>query len=173
VVRLKGGDPFTFGRGSEEQDACAAAGIRCRVVSGVTSAIAVPAAAGIPVTRRGVAQSFAVVTAEVAAGESSTFDWAEGVAGADTVVVLMGRTALARVASQLVAAGRPPETPVACVQSGTLPSQRVVRGTLATIAREVEEAGLSSPMVTVIGAVAALGNPRLAAALPAAGVAPC
>jgi uroporphyrin-III C-methyltransferase len=151
VVRLKGGDPFVFGRGSEELAACRAAGVRCEVVPGISSAIAGPAAAGIPVTARGVARSFAVVTGQTAEGETDPTP----LAGIDTVVVLMGRAGLARFAERLIAAGRDPATPAACVQSATTPAQRVTVATLATIAATAERDGLESPVVTVIGEVAA------------------
>jgi uroporphyrin-III C-methyltransferase len=151
VVRLKGGDPFVFGRGSEELAACRAAGVLCEVVPGISSALAGPAAAGIPVTARGVARSFAVVTAQTAEGETDPAP----LAGIDTIVVLMGRAGLARFAQRLILAGRDPATPAACVQSATTPAQRVTVATLGTIAAAAERDGLESPMVTVIGEVAA------------------
>ena len=154
VVRLKGGDPFVFGRGSEEAAACHEAGIPVFVVPGVTSAVAAPAAAGIPVTARGLARSFAVVTAHSADGATDV----SGLAAVDTLVVLMGRAALESIAGQLISAGRDPETPTACIQSATRPEQRVTRATLATIAEAADRDGLESPMVTVIGAVAALAD---------------
>lgn len=152
VVRLKGGDPFVFGRGGEEVLACQAAGIPCEVIPGVTSAVAVPAVAGIPLTRRGLARSFAVVAPTPGEGR---LERAAALAAVDTLVVLMSRAAIRIVARQLVDQGRDGDTPVACIQDGTLPSQRVVRGTLATIADQVEAARLEAPLVTVIGAVAA------------------
>jgi uroporphyrin-III C-methyltransferase len=153
VVRLKGGDPFVFGRGSEEAEACNLAGVPVEIVPGISSAIAGPAAAGIPVTARGLARSFAVITGQTA-------DKAEraevSAAAADTLVVLMGRANLASLAVQLIADGRDPSTPAACIQSATTPEQRVTRATLATIAEAADRDGLESPVVTVIGAVAAL-----------------
>ena len=151
VVRLKGGDPFVFGRGSEEVAACRAARIRCEVIPGISSALAGPAAAGIPVTARGVARAFAVVTARHAGGETDPAPFV----GIDTLVLLMGRAGLARFAERLIAAGRHPDTPAACVQSATTPAQRVTVATLATIAAAAERDGLESPVVTVIGEVAA------------------
>jgi len=151
VVRLKGGDPFVFGRGSEEVAACRAARIRCEVIPGISSALAGPAAAGIPVTARGVARAFAVVTARHAGGETDPAPFV----GIDTLVLLMGRAGLARFAEGLIAAGRHPDTPAACVQSATTPAQRVTVATLATIAAAAERDGLESPVVTVIGEVAA------------------
>jgi uroporphyrin-III C-methyltransferase len=152
VVRLKGGDPFVFGRGSEELAACREAGVEVTVVPGVSSAIAAPAAAGIPVTARGVARSFAVITAHQVDGEGPDV---ATLAGADTIVVLMGRAALPRLTARLIEAGRSPDTPAACVQSATTSAQRVAVATLATIAEATEREGLEAPMVTVIGEVAA------------------
>jgi uroporphyrin-III C-methyltransferase len=154
VVRLKGGDPFVFGRGSEEQDACREAGIPCLVVPGVSSAIAVPAGAGIPVTARGLAASFGVVTGRLESGEDIA-GLAARAAALDTVVILMSRSGLGEFTRALIAAGKHPETPAAAIQEGTTPRQRVVTATVATLADAVERAGLSAPMVAVIGAVAA------------------
>ncbi len=157
VVRLKGGDPFVFGRGSEEMAACEAAGVPVRVVPGVTSAIAVPAAAGIPVTARGAARSFAVLTGHTAEdAETSAFS-ASAACSADTLVIMMGRSNLAALTMRLIAEGRDPSTPAACIQSGTTPHQRVTRATLATIADAADRDGLESPVITVIGAVVGLG----------------
>jgi uroporphyrin-III C-methyltransferase len=156
VVRLKGGDPFVFGRGSEELTACREAGVPCEVVPGVSSAIAGPAAAGIPVTARGIARSFAVVTAHQA-GESAEHDVAP-LAGVDTIVVLMGRASLPSFTARLIGAGRDPDTPAACIQSATTPAQRVTLATLATIAEAAERDGLEAPIVTVIGEVARMAG---------------
>jgi uroporphyrin-III C-methyltransferase len=156
VVRLKGGDPFVFGRGSEEVAACREAGVAVDVVPGVSSAIAAPAAAGIPVTARGIARSFAVLTAHQAGPGPEAPDVA-ALAGVDTLVVLMGRAALDRLARGLIEAGRPPDTPAACIQSATTARQRVTLATLATIAAAAERDGLEAPVVTVIGEVARLG----------------
>jgi uroporphyrin-III C-methyltransferase len=154
VVRLKGGDPFVFGRGSEEVEACRAGGVEVHVVPGVSSAIAGPAAAGIPVTARGIARSFTVVTGHrVEDGENLPV---LPVLPSDTLVLLMGRSGLAALAAQLIAEGRDPATPAACIQSATTPEQRVTRATLATIAEAADRDGLEAPVVTVIGAVAAL-----------------
>jgi len=159
VVRLKGGDPFVFGRGSEEMAACEEAGVPVRVVPGVTSAIAAPAAAGIPVTARGIAHSFTVVTGHTAAaGDNLPVLPAFPVIPEHTLVIMMGRSNLAALATQLIVEGRDPSTPAACIQSGTTPEQRVTRATLATIADAAERDGLESPVVTVIGAVAALAH---------------
>jgi uroporphyrin-III C-methyltransferase/precorrin-2 dehydrogenase/sirohydrochlorin ferrochelatase len=164
VVRLKGGDPFVFGRGSEELEACRSAGIRCEVVPGVSSAIAGPAAAGIPVTARGLARSFAVVTAHQA-GDGGEADLAP-LAAVDTLVVLMGRSGLPAFTARLIAAGRAAETPAACIQSATTPAQRVLVATLGTISAAAEREGLEAPLVTVIGEVARLGAAGTVPAAP-------
>lgn len=154
VARVKGGDPFVFGRGGEEAHALQEAGVPFRVIPGVTSAIAVPAAAGIPVTHRGVAATLGIVTAHRMDGADAP-DWC-ALARMDTIVVLMGAELLGQVAERLMREGLKLETPVACIQSGTLPEQTQVIGTLANISEVVQAAGLGSPMVTVIGAVVAL-----------------
>ncbi|GAB2680067.1 uroporphyrinogen-III C-methyltransferase [Thalassiella azotivora] len=156
VVRLKGGDPFLFGRGGEEVDACRAAGVPVAVVPGVTSAVAVPALAGIPVTDRELSQGVTVLSAHVPPGDPrSTVDWAAVARTGTTVVVLMGVRTLRAVATALVDGGLPASTPVACVQDGGLPTQRVVAATLADAADAADAAGLRPPVVTVVGAVAA------------------
>ena len=155
VVRLKGGDPFVFGRGFEELRACREAGVPCTVVPGVTSAIGALAYAGIPVTHRGLAGAFMVLNARSVEGDPANWSAATQV---DTLVLLMGAGTLAECAQRLVAEGRAPETPAASVQWGTRPDQRVVTGTLAGIADRVTEAGLSAPLVTVVGKVAALAG---------------
>ena len=155
VVRLKGGDPFVFGRGSEEAEACDEAGVRVEIVPGVSSAIAGPAAAGIPVTARGVAQSFTVLTGHSTDGDLPVLPVLP-VLPEHTLVFLMARANLAVIAAQLIAAGHDPATPAACVQSATTSHQRVTRASLATIAAAADRDGLESPVVTVIGAVAAL-----------------
>jgi len=151
VVRLKGGDPFVFGRGGEEAEALRAAGIPYEVVPGVTSAIAVPACAGIPVTHRACAASFAVVTGHRKQGaKNASQDW-EALARIDTVVVLMGMRNLPQITTELMAAGRASDTPVAVIQWGTTSQQKVVTGTLANIAGRACE--LSPPATIVIGEV--------------------
>nr|WP_092264711.1 uroporphyrinogen-III C-methyltransferase [Deinococcus reticulitermitis] len=152
VVRLKGGDPFVFGRGGEEALACVAAGIPFEIVPGVSSALAAPAYAGIPLTHRGRARSFAVLTGHDRHGAAAYGE----LAGVDTLAFLMAVRELPRITRDLIAAGRDPQTPAATVQSGSLPGQRVVRGSLATIAAQAEAAGIASPAVTVVGEVAAL-----------------
>ena len=151
VVRLKGGDPFVFGRGAEECEALRAAGVPFRVVPGVTSAIAVPAAAGIPVTHRRLASAFAVVTGHECEGVSN-LDW-EALARVPTLVVLMGLSALPEITARLLEHCANPDTPAAAIASGTLPAQRVVVATLATLAERVAEQGLEAPVTVVIGEV--------------------
>jgi len=156
VVRLKGGDPFVFGRGGEEAEALAAAGIPFQVVPGVTSAVAAPAAAGIPLTHRDVASSFAVVTGHESR-DRGRVDWPRLAGAVDTLVVLMGLAHLPQIARRLVDAGRRAATPVAVVRAGTTPDQVVVTGTLGDIASRVAAAGLEPPAVIVVGDVVALG----------------
>ena len=151
VVRLKGGDPFLFGRGAEEALACAEAGISCEVVPGVTSALSVPALAGIPVTHRGVAASFLVVTGHCDGRDR--VDW-EAAARIDTLVLLMGHARLEEIAEKLVLHGRAPSTPAAAISRGSLPDERVVTGTLKDIAER--SAGLPSPVLVVVGEVVRL-----------------
>lgn len=150
VVRLKGGDPYVFGRGGEELIACREAGVEVEVVPGVTSAIAVCAAAGIPVTHRGVARGFSVVTGHEELGELPH-------RGDHTIVMLMGVKRLRTTARELVAAGHDPETPVAVIERGFAPDQRTTIGTLATIADRAHDA--RSPAITVIGDVVSLAAP--------------
>jgi uroporphyrinogen III methyltransferase/synthase len=153
VVRLKGGDPFVFGRGGEEAEACIAAGVPFEVVPGITSAIAAPAYAGIPVTHRGVSTSVTIVTGheDPTKGALDT-DWEALARAGGTLVILMGAGHLADIARALVKGGRAPETPVAAVRWGTRPEQRTVRATLGTIAT----AGVEAPSAIVVGDVAAL-----------------
>jgi len=158
VVRLKGGDPFVFGRGYEEYQACRAAGIDCVVVPGVTSAVAGPAAAGIPVTDRSCVRSFGIITARWARDSMSPPLNFRALAGLDTLVILMGRTKLREIAQALVDAGRDPEVPAACVEWATTERQRVTVATLGTIARAADRAGLRPPVVTIVGEVVALAD---------------
>ncbi len=155
VVRLKGGDPFVFGRGAEEADALVAAGVRFVIVPGVSSAVAVPAYAGIPVTHRGLSSSFAVVTGHEAA-EGRPVRWDSLATAVDTLVVLMGHGALASIAARLMAHGRSADTPVALVRAGTTDAQDVVVGTLATIAERSDRAGLAPPVTMIVGDVVRL-----------------
>jgi len=152
VVRLKGGDPFVFGRGGEEAAACAAAGVRWEVVPGVSSALAVPARVGIPVTQRGVASAFAVVTAHREEGGGDSLDWG-ALAKIDTVVILMGVERLSEIAAALCHHGRSAQTPVAVIQRGTWPDERTVMGTLDDIAGRAMEAHIQPPATVVVGDV--------------------
>lgn len=149
VVRLKGGDPFVFGRGGEEVLACEAAGVRVEVVPGVTSAIAVAGNAGIPITHRGVANGFSVVTGHEELGELPR-------RGSHTLVLLMGVRGLTDTVGQLVTSGHSPDTPVAIIERGFSDTQRVTVGTLATIAELADAAGATPPAITVIGDVVRL-----------------
>jgi uroporphyrin-III C-methyltransferase/precorrin-2 dehydrogenase/sirohydrochlorin ferrochelatase len=154
VVRLKGGDPFLFGRGGEELEALVDAGIEWEIVPGVPSAFGVPGVVGIPVTQRGLSSSVTVVTGRVGeAVEASGPDWAALGASGGTLVILMGMTTRAAIAAALIGGGRAPETPVAVIARGTLPDQRVVRTTLAGLAA----VDLGPPAVIVVGDVAAFG----------------
>jgi uroporphyrin-III C-methyltransferase len=156
VVRLKGGDPFVFGRGGEEALALRAAGLDFEIVPGVSSAIAAPAYAGIPVTHRGLATSFAVVTGHERNDRSiDQTDW-DALARIPTLLILMGVAQIEEIADRLQAAGRAPETPAAAIQWGSTAEQQVVRATLGTIAEAIRQARLEAPAVIVIGEVAAL-----------------
>jgi uroporphyrin-III C-methyltransferase/precorrin-2 dehydrogenase/sirohydrochlorin ferrochelatase len=157
VVRLKGGDPFVFGRGGEEALACIRAGVRLEVVPGVTSAVAVPAYAGIPVTMRGFTHDVAVVSGHLDPDDAaSRVRWRALAEGPATLVVLMGLATLPAICAALVAGGRPEGTPAACIARGTTAGQRVVVGDLATLPDLVERAALPSPAVTVVGDVVRL-----------------
>lgn len=166
VVRLKGGDPFLFGRGGEEVEVLAKAGIPWKVVPGVTSATAVAAAAGIPVTHRGLASSVTVVTGQVGEGtDANGVDW-DALAKLDgTLVILMGMGTRTEIAEALQRGGKSPDTPVAVVEKGTMPAQQVVRTTLRGLAAVT----LGSPAVIVVGPVAALGEEPSPAAGPLSG----
>jgi len=157
VCRLKGGDPFVFGRGGEEAAYLRERGIPFVIVPGVTSSIAVPAYAGIPVTDRRCASSFAVITGHEDADKTeSTMDWRGIANGADTLVFLMGLSNLPTITERLIEHGRHPETPAAVIQQGTTLQQRTVVGTLADIAVRAKEAGIKSPAITVVGEVVSL-----------------
>jgi uroporphyrin-III C-methyltransferase len=156
VVRLKGGDPFVFGRGGEEAIACARAGVPFEVVPGVSSATAAPAYAGIPVTHRGLAHGYAVVTASVAHGDE--VDLARIATAVDTLVVLMAATKLDQVCHELIEAGRHPGDPAAIVQWATTREQRAVTGTLQDLPTLARAAAIGPPATLVIGEVAALSE---------------
>jgi len=155
VCRLKGGDPFVFGRGGEEAEALAAAGVAFTVVPGVTSAVAVPAAAGIPVTYRGTARSFTVITGHVADG-SAGVDWEAAARLGGTLVILMAVANLAEITGQLIAGGMDPATPAAVIERGTMPGERTVTAPLASVAAQAAAAGLAAPSVVVVGDVVSL-----------------
>lgn len=162
VVRLKGGDPYVFGRGGEEASACRAAGIPFEVVPGVSSIFGALAYAGIPITDRRHGASFAVVTGHKDPTQvSRETRWNELAHAADTLLILMGMRNLEQIAERLLAAGRAPDTPAAVVMSGTLPTQRVVEAPLAEIAGRARAAGLGAPSVVVVGDVVRL-RPALA-----------
>ena len=157
VVRLKGGDPFVFGRGGEEASACAAAGIAFEVIPGVTSALAAPAYAGIPLTDRRHAASFAVVTGHKDPTRvSEATRWAELGRAVDTLVILMGMRNLGALVARLIDGGKDAKTPAAAVMDGTLGRQRTITATLEDLPRRVSEAGLDAPSAVVVGDVVRL-----------------
>jgi uroporphyrin-III C-methyltransferase/precorrin-2 dehydrogenase/sirohydrochlorin ferrochelatase len=158
VVRLKGGDPFVFGRGGEEVAACVAAGVDVQVVPGITSAVAAPAAAGIPVTHRGTSADFAVVSGHRDPGRADAgWNWPELATGPATLILLMAMDRLGPIADELIEHGRPAGTPAAVIHNATMPDQRVLRAPLAELAERAAAAGFTAPAVIVIGEVAALG----------------
>lgn len=160
VVRLKGGDPFVFGRGGEEALTLAEAGIEFEVVPGVTAAIAAPAYAGIPVTHRGYASSVAFVTGHSAAlAPDSKIHWDKLATAVDTLIVYMGVRHLRQITERLIAHGREPETPVSLIRLGTTPQQVVVQGRLSDIVQKAETVNLKNPAVIVVGAVNTLRPP--------------
>jgi len=154
VARLKGGDPFVFGRGGEEALALVEAGIPFEVVPGVTSAVAVPAYAGIPVTQRGLAGSLTIIAGHRSMPETDVASWSPADLRADTLVFLMGVQNLPAIVDALLESGRPANTPVALIQQGTLPAQKVVTGTLADILQHSDS--IQSPAITVVGEVVRL-----------------
>jgi uroporphyrin-III C-methyltransferase/precorrin-2 dehydrogenase/sirohydrochlorin ferrochelatase len=154
VVRLKGGDPFVFGRGGEEAVYCARHGVPVTVVPGISSAVAVPSAAGIPVTHRGVSQEFHVVSAHVAPDDpASTVDWEALGASNGTLVLLMAVERMSLISRALIRYGRSSDTPVAVIQDGTLPGQRVLTATLGTVVDEMASSGVRPPAIVVVGDV--------------------
>jgi uroporphyrin-III C-methyltransferase len=155
VVRLKGGDPFVFGRGGEEWQACAAAGVLVTVIPGVTSAVAGPALAGVPLTHRELTQGFTVISGHASPGDpASTLNWQALATANTTLVIMMGVATLPDITAELIKHGLPPYTPAMTVADAAMPSQQTVRGTLADIAMRTNEAGIKPPAITVIGAVA-------------------
>ncbi|MCX6006143.1 MAG: uroporphyrinogen-III C-methyltransferase [Chloroflexi bacterium] len=157
VVRLKGGDPFVFGRGGEEADFLQKNGVPFEIVPGITSAVAVPAYAGIPVTHRGISSSVAIVTGhEDPSKKGSSINWNGLATGADTLIFLMGMQNLPQIAKRLIECGRKPQTPVAVIKDGTLPVQVMTIGTLQNIAARVKKEGITAPAVIVVGGVVKL-----------------
>lgn len=170
VVRLKGGDPFVFGRGGEEALALRDAGIPCETVPGISSCIAIPQEAGIPVTHRGMSRSFHVITGHTAQTQDALPESLDTLAALrGTLVFLMGLSQLETIAARLIAAGKPPETPAAVLCGGNAPHPAAVRGTLAEIAQKARDAAVPAPAVIVVGETAAL-DLRAGAALPLSGV---
>lgn len=157
VVRLKGGDPFVFGRGGEEMEALVQAGVPVEVVPGITAGIAAPAYAGIPLTHRDYSSSVTFVTGHESAGKyRPQVNWQAIAHGSETIVIYMGIHNLAHIVKELQAAGRSPDTPVALVRWGTRPDQEELIGTLRTIQAQVEATGFEAPAVVVIGEVVRL-----------------
>jgi uroporphyrin-III C-methyltransferase/precorrin-2 dehydrogenase/sirohydrochlorin ferrochelatase len=161
VVRFKGGDSFVFGRGYEEAIACAEAGVPCRVVPGLTSAISVPGTVGIPVTHRGVAHEFTVISGHLPPGHpDSLVEWDAVARLRGTVVLLMAVQNLPQIADVLVAGGRDGATPVAIVSEGTMPGERVVLSTLGEVGEDVVREEVRPPAIVVVGDVVAVANPE-------------
>ncbi|MEV0359953.1 uroporphyrinogen-III C-methyltransferase [Nocardia sp. NPDC050697] len=159
VVRLKGGDPYVFGRGYEELEACVEAGVAVTVVPGITSPISVPAAAGIPVTHRGVTHEFVVVSGHLAPDHpDSLVDWPALATLRGTLVLMMAVERLDRFAAALLDGGRPADTPAAVIQEGTLRTQRVLRADLGSVAERVKAEGIRPPAIVVIGPTAGFGS---------------
>ena len=160
VVRFKGGDNYVFGRGYEELLACAEAGVPCRVIPGITSAISVPALAGIPVTHRGVAHEFTVISGHLPPDHpESLVEWDAVARMRGTVVLLMAVHNLPRIAAALMAGGRPSDTPVAIVCDGTMPTERTVWSTLGTVELDSAKHDVRPPAIVVVGDVVAVANP--------------
>jgi uroporphyrin-III C-methyltransferase/precorrin-2 dehydrogenase/sirohydrochlorin ferrochelatase len=159
VARLKGGDPFVFGRGAEEVLACLQAGVPVTVVPGITSAVGVPTSAWVPVTHRGVAQEFHVVSVHVEPGDDrSTVDWELLGGSRGTLVLLMAMQRLGAVVAELVRYGRRPDTPVCVIADGTMPTQRTINSTLGQIEDVVKQEGIRSPAIIVVGDVVDVGS---------------
>ncbi|HEY1135213.1 MAG TPA: uroporphyrinogen-III C-methyltransferase, partial [Nocardioides sp.] len=160
VVRFKGGDNFVFGRGYEEIQACEAAGVPVTVIPGLSSSISVPGVAGIPVTHRGVAHEFTVISGHIPPGHpDSLVAWDALARLRGTLVLLMAVANAGAIADALVTGGRPADTPVAVVAEGTMPEQRTVLSTLATLADDIAATGLRPPAIIVVGYVVAVANP--------------
>lgn len=156
VVRLKGGDPFVFGRGAEEAEVVAAANIPFEIIPGITSGIAAAAYAGIPVTHRDYGSSFAIVTGHMKEGKDDSIKWESLATGIDTVAIYMGVQNLPYIVKQLTTHGRAVDTPVALIHWGTYDKQRIVTGTLENIERIVEEERIANPSIILVGEVVKL-----------------
>jgi uroporphyrin-III C-methyltransferase len=165
VVRLKGGDPFVFGRGGEELEACRAAGVECHVIPGVSAGLAAGAAAGAPLTHRGLAQAVTFVTGHAAAGGEPDLDWPSLARANQTVVVYMGLSTAPAIAARLIEAGRAPSTPAVVVENASLPNERRIVTSLAKLGEDVE--GLDGPAILIVGEVAALASTQEKAWVPA------
>ncbi len=158
IVRLKGGDPFIFGRGGEEAEALVAEGIEFEIIPGISSSVSAPMYAGIPLTHRDYAASVAIITGHRAGDAEKPVDWVKIANAVDTIVILMGVESLEGIVGKLLAGGISPEKPVAMVESGTLPQQRTLISTLGTVVKEAAEKQIKPPSVIVIGEVANLGR---------------
>lgn len=158
VTRLKGGDPFIFGRGGEEAEECFQAGIPFEIIPGITAGIAAPAYAGIPVTHRNFSSSFAIITGHCKEGGKDNIQWEALAKGIDTLAIYMGVKNLPYIRRQLLQHGKAPDTPVALIHCGTLTSQKTVVGTLDTIVEMVESQKIINPSMIVIGNVVSLHN---------------
>ncbi|MDQ0245570.1 uroporphyrin-III C-methyltransferase [Bacillus fengqiuensis] len=158
VVRLKGGDPFVFGRGGEEADVLVQYGIEFEIVPGITSGIAAPAYAGIPVTHRELGRSFAVVTGHCVSGKPENIRWEYLAHGVDTLAIYMGIKNLPYICNQLLSCGKNPQTPIAVIEQGTTSYQRTVAGTLETIVEVVKREQIANPAIIVIGEVVKLSE---------------
>jgi uroporphyrin-III C-methyltransferase/precorrin-2 dehydrogenase/sirohydrochlorin ferrochelatase len=157
VVRLKGGDPFVFGRGGEEMLACLRAGVPVMVVPGISSAIGVPTAAGVPVTHRGMTQDFHVISVHVPPGdERSTVDWPAMARSAGTLVLLMSLERIGTITRTLMKHGRRGNSPVSVIADGTMPTQRTIYSTLEHVETRLADEGVQPPAVVVIGGVVAI-----------------
>jgi len=161
VVRFKGGDNFVFGRGFEEVIACNAAGVPVTVIPGLSSSISVPGRAGIPVTHRGVAHEFTVISGHIPPGHpDSLVEWPAVARMRGTIVLLMAVENAPAIATALIEGGRPTDTPVAVITDGTMPEERTVLSTLGTLADDLVAAGVKPPAIIVVGEVVAVANPQ-------------
>lgn len=158
VVRLKGGDPFIFGRGGEEAEALVAEGIEFEIVPGISSSVSAPMYAGIPLTNRDYAASVAIITGHRAGDAEKPVDWVKIANAVDTMVILMGVESLEGIVGKLLAGGISPDKPIAMIESGTLPQQRTLIATLGTIIKEATAKKIKPPSVILIGEVANLGR---------------